>query len=222
MALPILNLPESNSRNPPNTILRNANLTIQLINLFQRQALRLIDHEVNENNANETASAPDEEDLGLEIGISWTPIDEVGGGVCDGPIEEPVRGGGHGEGLGADFEGEDLAGDDPGDWTPGGGEEEDVDADECDGGFLGGVVVYDDVAGSVLTSGCCAEDGDDELRDAHADCSPEENWASTPLLDGVEAGEGGCCVDAVGDQADDEGVGEAGVLEELSSVLFGY
>lgn len=221
MALPILNLSESNSRHPPNTILRNTNLTIELINLLQRKALRLIDHEVDENDADETASAPDKEDLRLEIGVSWTPVDEIGSRVCDSPVEEPVRRSGHGEGLGADFEGEDLAGDDPSDWTPGRREEEDVDADECDGCLLGGVVVYDDVTSCVLTGGCCAEDSNDELRDAHADGSPEENWSSTPLLDGVEAREGGGCVDAVGDQADDEGVGEAGVLEELSSVLSG-
>lgn len=77
----------------------------------------------------------------------------------------------------------------------------------------------DDAAGGVLAGGCCAEDGDEELGDAHADGAPEEDGAAAPFLDGVEAREGGGDVNAVGDEADDEGVLEAGVLEELGAVV---
>ena len=93
-----------------------------LIDLLQGQTLGLVNHEVDESDADEAEAAPDEEDLGLQVGVAGALVDHVGGGVGDGPVEEPVGGGGHGEGLGADLEGEDLAGDNPGDWTPGGGD----------------------------------------------------------------------------------------------------
>lgn len=79
MPLPVLDLPKRNRRNPSNRISRHANLSIQFIDLFEGKALRLIDHEIHEDDAHETASAPDEEDLGLEVGVSGAPVDEVGG-----------------------------------------------------------------------------------------------------------------------------------------------
>jgi hypothetical protein len=56
----------------------NTDFVVQLINLLEGQTLGLVDEEVYESNAQETATEPDEEDLGLEIGLSGTEIDEVG------------------------------------------------------------------------------------------------------------------------------------------------
>lgn len=137
-------------------------------------------------------------------------VKESGRRKCYGPIEQPVAGSSHGQRLGADLEGEDLAGDDPGAGTPRAGEEEDVDADEGDEGPL---------ARKIGGVGTCAHAGNDELASGHANSAEEEQVAATPLLDEVETWEGGSDVDAGGDEADDEGVLEAGVLEELWAVV---
>jgi hypothetical protein len=118
----ILNVLEADSGNKALALPRLADLEVELVDLLEGQTLGLVDHEVDEGDADEAEAAPDEEDLGLQVGVAGTLVDHVGGGVGDGPVEEPVGGGGHGEGLGADLEGEDLAGDDPGDWTPGAGD----------------------------------------------------------------------------------------------------
>jgi len=164
------NLPECMRRDPSHTLGRNLNFIIQLINLLKRKALGLINHEVHESDTQEAASEPDEEDLRLQVCVSGTPVDEVRSGVRNCPVEKPVGGRGHGETLGADLERKDLTGHDPGDGTPGGGEEEDVDADECDAGLLGFEVLAEDRSvGRVLASGGRTEDGDEKLRDCHAD-----------------------------------------------------
>ena len=69
----------------------------------------------------------------------------------------PVGRGGHGEGLGADLEREDLAGNDPSDWTPRAGEEEDVDAHEGDQRLVCDHRIWQ----------CCADASDDKLTDTH-------------------------------------------------------
>ena len=144
---------------PAHTLSRARYLEVQLVDLFQRQALRLVDHEVHEGDAEEAACEPDEEDLRLQVGVSWAPVDEIGGAVGDGPVEEPVGGCGHGEGLGSDLEREDLPRDDPSDGAPGGSEEEDVDADERDRGFLGCDVLCENLACfRILARGGRAED----------------------------------------------------------------
>lgn len=194
-----------------------ADFGVELVDLFEGEALGLVDEAPDEEDADETAGGPDEEDAGLEAGVALAGVDEVGGGVGDGPVEEPVGGGGHGETLRTDLEGEELAGHDPGDGAPRAGEEEDVDADEGDEGIVGGLVA-DDFGGPLgfFDSTC---DGDDVLADAHTDGTKEEEAAATPFLDKVETGESGGDVDNVGDDRDDEGVGEAGVLEVLGSVI---
>ena len=115
----VLNILEADSRNEALALPRLVDLEVELVDLLKGQTLGLVDHEVDEGDADEAEAAPDEEDLGLQVGVAGALVDHVGGGVGDGPVEEPVGGGGHGEGLGADLEGEDLAGDDPGDWSPG-------------------------------------------------------------------------------------------------------
>ncbi len=162
-------LRESSSWSPAHTLTRNLNLIIQLIDLLKGKALRLINHKVDEGNTQKAAGEPDEEDLGLEIGITRAPVDEIGCGVGDRPVQEPVGGGGHGERLGSDFQRKDLAGYDPGDRTPGRGEEEDVDADEGDGCLLSTEVLGEDGPVWVLARGGGAQDGDEKLADGHTD-----------------------------------------------------
>lgn len=118
----VLNILEADSGNEALALPRLVDLEVELVDLLEGQTLGLVDHEVDEGDADETEAAPDEEDLGLQIGVARALVDHVRGGVGDGPVEEPVGGGGHGERLGADLEGEDLTGDDPGDGTPGGGD----------------------------------------------------------------------------------------------------
>ena len=54
---------------------------IELVDLLKRESLGFIDEEVDKGNAQETAAEPDEEDLGLEVGLSGAVVDEVGSRV---------------------------------------------------------------------------------------------------------------------------------------------
>ena len=184
-------------------------LAVEFVDLFERETLGLVDHEPDEGATDEAEATPDEEDLDAQVGVALTgTANEVRGGVGDGPVEEPVGRRGHGERLGPDLEGEELAGDDPGDGAPGTGEEEDVEADEGD----------DDLVGD-LGLGGDADDGDDELTDAHADGAEEQQRPATPLLDEVQAGEGGEDVDDAGDHGGGEGVLDARVLKKFGAVI---
>ena len=57
------------------------------------------------------------------------------------------------------------------------------------------------------------------MTDGHTDGAEKEKVAATPLLDKVETGEGRGDVDAGSNHGDDEGVVDAGVLEEGCSVV---
>lgn len=161
-------LRERRSRSPSHTLTRNLDLIIQLINLLKRKTLGLVDHEVDECDAEEAACEPDEEDLRLEIGISRAPVDEVGCRVSDSPVQEPICGGGHGERLCTNLEREDLSCHDPGDWSPGGSEEEDVDADESNGSLLRGEVLGEHTSVCVLAGCGGTEDSNEKLADGHS------------------------------------------------------
>lgn len=65
---------------------------VQRVDVLERQALGLVDEEVDKRDAREAAREPDEEDLGLQVGVAVAEVDEVGGGVGDGPVEEPLEG----------------------------------------------------------------------------------------------------------------------------------
>lgn len=59
----------------------NSNFIVELVNLLEGESLGLVDEEVDEGDAQETAGEPDEEDLGLEVGLSAAVVDEVGSRV---------------------------------------------------------------------------------------------------------------------------------------------
>lgn len=187
-----------------------AALSVELVDLLEGKTLGLVDHAPDEEDADEAASTPDEEDLGTHVGIARTRVDHVRSGVSNGEVEKPVASSGHGEGLGADLEREDLSSDNPGDWAPRAGEEEDVDADKCNQSLLGRHVVN-------TSNG--TSNGDNELADSHTDGTEEEEVAATPLLNKVETREGRGDVDARGNHSDNEGVLDARVLEERGSVV---
>ena len=79
--------------------------------------------------------------------------------------------------------------------------------------------MHDNIPKRVLTCSCCSQDGDDELRYAHAHRPPKENRSSPPFIDGVQSWERRAYVDTTGDQVDNEGVLESGILEELGTVI---
>ena len=197
-------------------------LSVEEVDLLERETLGLGDEEVGEDDASGAGGSPEEEDLDSEVGRLGSVdsgggrVDEVRGGVSDTEVPEPVGRGRHGHGLGSDGEGEDLSGDDPGDWSPGGGESGDVDADEGDEHSLGG-----QVDGSSLLGGSDgdSDDGDEELAGAHDDGSPDEELPSAGSVDEEDTGDGHDDVDDVGDDGDDERVRDTGSLEEGGSVV---
>lgn len=207
------------SRSPLGRLASIRHLGVELVNLFQTETLGFVDEEPDVGDADEASAEPDKEDFGLEIGEALAVVDQIGGGVGNGPVEEPVGSGGHAERLGTRGEGEDFAGDDPGERTPSAGEEEDEDADKGHGGLLAGNVLDEDVAVLVLAGGQGAADGDDELRDTHADGAGEEQRATAPSVNGQEAGDGGDDVDGGGDHGDGEAAGDARVLEVPRAVV---
>ena len=178
------------------------------INLLKRQSLGLGDEEVRVDEAGKAEGSPDEEDLGLEVRVLLT--DHVGGDDGDDAVPEPVGGSRETDTTGADRDREDLTDDDPGSGTPGGGEEEDVDADKGDEGTDRALVVGE--GGS--------DSADDELTDDHAESTPDEDGAATEALNGVEGDRGGDDVHDGEDHGHEEGVVDrAEGLEEDGRVV---
>lgn len=83
-------LPKGGGRAPAHRFASNADLGIQLFNLLQGEALGLVDEEPYERDTEETGGEPDEEDLGLQVGIALTVVDQVRCRVGDGPVEKPL------------------------------------------------------------------------------------------------------------------------------------
>src|SRR3569833_180782 len=147
-----------------------------------------------------------ENKLGLYIARADGPI----GGDLD--IPAPVGSRRQTDTTRADRQGEDLANDDPGAGSPGGGEEEDEDGDEGDLGVDGGHVVGQRLLGGervgvgVVEADRDADDGDEELADQHAQGTPDEDGAAAEALDGPEGNRGREDVDQREDQGHQEDV----------------
>jgi hypothetical protein len=85
---------------------------------------------------------------------------------------------------------------------PGGSEEEDIDADECDRCFLSGEIRRKDRSVCVLTRASCAENCHEKLADCHSDrwvplvkamgdkslTTPEEKRTTSPFVNSIETG----------------------------------
>lgn len=139
-------------------------------------------------------------------------------------IPQPVGGGGETDTAGSDGEREDLANDNPGTGAPSGGEEEDVDGDKGDLGIDGRDVVGNAVSSGVemglVETNRHTDDTDEELANEHTKGTPDQKWATTKLLNGVEGERGRTDVDTIEDQGDQEGVGDGtGRLQEWGRVV---
>ena len=182
---------------------------VEEVDLLERETLGLGNAEVGEDEAAQARRAPNEEHLDTEAGVARTGVDEVGSGVTDTEVPEPVGRDGERHGLGTDVKGEDLAGDDPRDGSPGGGEGGNVDANKGNERLLAGLVVDGDSN---------ANDRDEVLADTHDGGTVEEERAATEPLDTPHTRKGHEHVDDVGGDRDQEGVLDTRVLEEGRAV----
>lgn len=187
---------------------RHGDFGVQLVDLLQRQALGLVDAAVDEDHADEAEPAPDEEHLGLQIRVAGARIDHVRRRVRNRPVEQPVRGRCDGEASRARLQREQLPRHHPCHGAPGAGEEEDVQTDERDQDLVG----HDG-------RGDRTDDRHDQLRHAHACRAEQQQRPTAPFLDHVEPWECRRDVDDAGDEGDDEGVLDSGVLEERCAVV---
>jgi len=140
----------------------------------QKSKTNLGDAEIGEQEASSTRRSPNEEYLDLEASRVGPLVDQVGGCITDTKVPQPVGGNGEGHGLGTNVEREDLASNDPGDRTPGGGEKCNVDANESDQNLL---------SGRVRSRDRDANDGDQELANAHPGGTDQEQPPPTEPLD---------------------------------------
>jgi len=147
--------------------------------LLQGETLGLWDKEVGIDKGGSVEGSPDEEHLGAKVTLVLT--DHVRGNDGNDAVPQPVRGGGETDTTGSDRNGEDLANDNPCTGAPGGGKEEDVDADEGN-----------QCSGSAWVVGKGSSDStDDELTDDHAQGTPDEKRATSKALNGPERDGGG-------------------------------
>jgi len=70
----LLNLLKRHRRHKPLTPPRFINLAVQLIDLLQREPLRLVYHCPDESDADEAEGAPEEEYFGAQIGVSGARV----------------------------------------------------------------------------------------------------------------------------------------------------
>lgn len=206
----VLNILERDGRNKALGLPSLVDLAVELVDLLEGKTLGFVDQGPDEKDTDEAASTPQEEDLDTHVGVAWARVNHVGRGVADGKVEEPVGGSRHGKGLGADLERENLTSDDPGDWAPRAGEEEDVDADKGNQRSLRRHVVC-------TSNG--ADNRNDELGDGHTNGTKQEKVTATPLVGEVKTRDCGNSVDARRNHGDDKGVPDARVLEEGGSVV---
>lgn len=227
----LLALLPGDGRLPRGGTRRKLDLVVELIDFLETETLGLIDEHVDEENAQEAASEPDEEDLGLQVGGARSVVDQVGRREGNSPVEQPVGGGGDAQGLGTGAQREDLTRDDPGKRAPGRGEEENVDADKGHRSLLTGFVRDIDVTDVVvlarlIKTGRCvlsgregSGHGDDELCGTHADSTGKQHRTTTPFIREIEARNGRADVNGRCDHADDEGLADTRILEVLGAVV---
>lgn len=107
----------------------------------------------------------------------------------------------------------------PGDRSPGGSEEEDVDANKSNSSFLCSFVMNDNVAQGILAGGGSSQNSNEELRNSHANSSQKQNWASSPLINSIETGDSRADINTASNQTDNKLILKPRVLEELSTVI---
>jgi len=179
------------------------------INLLEGETLGLGNEDECIDQAQGAEGAPNEEDARTEIGFMWICADHIGGDDCDDAVPEPVGSGGEGDTTGSDGQREDFANEHPGAWTPSGGKEEDIEANECDLASYGRSVVR-----LSYSTGSDTDDTNDELADHHTRGTPDHDCTTTPFLNDIEGDRSGADVDKGRDQTDEEGVRDCAELLE--------
>lgn len=192
------------------------------VDLFEGKALGFWNQEVGVDESTSAETSPDEEDRRLQVSVLRT--DHVWSNDSDNGVPEPVGCGGETNTTRSDWEREDFTDENPSSRTPGGGEEEYEDGDECDLGVDSRDVVGDsisvDIKVSLVESNSDTNDGNKELTDQHSQGSPDEKWTTTEFLDGIEGDWGGENVDQGEDQRDQESVlNGTGGLQEGGGVV---
>lgn len=182
------------------------------VDLLEGKTLGLRDEDVSVDEAGSAEGAPDEEDTGLEVGLSRVAADHVWGDDSNDAVPEPVGGSGQANTTRTDWQREDLTNKNPGARTPCGGKEEDVDADECNLGRNGRIVM------KLLATGGDTNNGNNKFADQHAQGTPDEDCTTAESLNDPEGDGSGADVDQSSDEIDQEGVGDrAQILEEGST-----
>ena len=176
---------------------------------YQQAETYLGNAEEREDNTARACRAPNEEHLGLETCGARSNIDEVGCGVADGEVPEPVGRNSERHGLGTDVQGEDFTNDDPGDGAPCRSEGGNVDANEGNERLL---------ARCVFDRDGDTDDGDEILADAHNDGTVDKEGTATEPLNTPHTGESHEDVHDVGGDLGQERVLDTRVGEEGSTV----
>lgn len=170
---------------------------IQFVDLFEGETFGFGDEEVGKDETAETCGSPDEEYFDSETSITRTGFDEIGRGISDSPVPQPVGCSGHRHCFRADSERIEFASDNPCARSPRRGEEKDVDTDKGDEGLLSG-----DVGGSSTNT----NNGDNVLTDTHSGGADQEELAATEIVDSPHTREGGNDIDDIGDNTHHERV----------------
>lgn len=75
------------------------------------------------------------------------------------------------------------------------------------------------MSGEVVSGSRYTDDGDNIFADAHASSTDEEKLTATEIIDCPHTGDGGNDVDNIGNDRDDERIGDTGLSEESGSVV---
>ena len=119
----------------PSARIACANLFHHAVDLLEGETLSLWDKEVGEGDRHDAKRTIHEENLNTHVGFIL--VHEVWGNDSHDAVPEPVGGGRETDTTGSDWERENLADNNPSTWSPGGGEHEDVEANECNHGRCG-------------------------------------------------------------------------------------
>ncbi|KAI7970494.1 hypothetical protein EIK77_005212 [Talaromyces pinophilus] len=107
----------------------------------------------------------------------------------------------------------------PCDRSPRRSEKEDVDTNESNSCLLSILIMDNDVSKRILTGGSRSKDGNEQLRDGHANCSREQDWASSPLVNSIKTRNSRTDINATSNQTNDKLILESRVLKELCAVV---
>ena len=228
---------------PPGSRSAGGSLLHHLVDLLESKTLGLWHEEVSVDERSRAQATPHEEDGRAEVALVLA--DHVRSNNRNDGVPEPVGCSRKGNTTRADRQREHLANDDPSTGTPSACKEEDEDGDEGDLGVDGRDVVgtsysltSDNDAVGVVESNGDTDDGNKELEivrmcmrarerryfaylaDEHTECSPNQKWATTKLLNGVEGNGSGADVHEGENQGDEESVADGtGGLQEWGRVV---